>query len=67
MELLYVYVTSSGQTSAKNQDEITTPYIFFSMQALRSSIVVAIWVRVSFLRQQTLTGRNRNFPVALGP
>lgn len=29
MDVLYVYVTSSRQTSAKNQDEITTPYIFF--------------------------------------
>lgn len=65
MNVLRVYATSSRQTSAKSQDEVTIPYICFSMQALCSSIVVVVWVRDSFLRQQT--SRGGNFLMALGP
>lgn len=42
MSVLCVYMSSARQTLAKSQDEVTTPYIFFSMQALCSSIVVVI-------------------------
>lgn len=57
-DVLCVYMTSSRLQ--QSQDEVIVPYIifffFFSHAALCFSIVVVIWVRDCFLRQQTLEG-----------
>lgn len=50
------YMTSSTQPSANSQDEVIIPPIFFSIKSLSSSILVGIWVKVSFLRQQVFGG-----------
>jgi len=52
IDALSVYMTNSRQVYANSQNEVTILPIVFSKQALFSSILVVVWVKVTFLRLQ---------------